>query len=77
MEEIRIERLALKLSGVSQSQGDHLARLITQGLAAAHIDRPGAGTPPSSGADAKDTGDLERLSNRIAAQIIRQIERSL
>lgn len=79
MDDIRIDRLALTLSGLSEAEGRHLATLITQGLAAAHM-APNVATKqsaiPVDVLNAKP-GDVARLSDRVVGEVLRQIERSL
>jgi hypothetical protein len=79
MDDIRVDRLTLKLSGLGESRGRDLAMLITQGLAAAAIEHDGtAATPPAIKVDltASTLGSLGLLSERVVAEILRQLERS-
>ncbi len=79
MAEMNIERLTLKLSGISQSDGQRLAQLIAQGLASAtiapesprHVDSLHVNTTASS-----DNG-IDMLSKQIVAEIVRQLESTL
>jgi hypothetical protein len=79
MDDIRIDRLSLKLSGLTEPQGRHLAMLITQGLAAARVSPNVAGDQPAIRADVtnSEVGDLHQLSGRVVAELLRQIESSL
>jgi hypothetical protein len=79
MDDIRVDRLALTLSGLSEAEGRRLAMLITQGLAAARLAPDVATKQPAIHVDVKDAkpGDVDRLSDRVVAQVLRQIERSL
>lgn len=78
MDEIRVDRLALKLSGVTESQGRHLAMLITQGLAAATIQEGVAAAQPAIHVDltASPSGSPGRLSDRVVTEVLRQLQRS-
>jgi hypothetical protein len=77
MDDIRIQRLALKLSGLSESQGRRLAMLITQGLAAATIEQS-VTDHPAIQVDFNESpvGNLGLLSDRVVAEVLRQLERS-
>jgi hypothetical protein len=78
MDEVRIDHLALELSGISESQGRGLAMRITEGLAAADIP---AGVAAAQGAIRVDlpagpSGSLDALPERIVAEVLRQLRRS-
>lgn len=83
MDDIRVERLALRLSGLTEAEGRHLAMLITQGLAAATLEPDGGGSG-GGGAQkaikvdmtASPKSDLSPLSDRIVAEVLRQLARS-
>jgi hypothetical protein len=79
MDEIRIDRLALKLSGFTEAQGRHLAMLITAGLAAARMEPDVATAQPAERDDATHSskGHLTQLSGRVVSEVLRQLERSL
>jgi hypothetical protein len=79
MDDIRIDRLALRLSGLSEAEGRQLATLITQGLAAVHLGPHVAAEQPAIRVGVKDAkpGELSRISDLVVAQVIREIERSL
>lgn len=78
MDAIQIDRLTLKLSGLSESQGRHLALLVTQGLAGASIKNSVASGLPAINVDltASRAETLGLLSERVVAEVLRQIERS-
>ncbi len=73
---MNIERLTLKLSGLSESDGQRLAQLIAQGLASAtissaslyHIDTLHVNATASPG------NGVDTLSKQIVAEIVRQLE---
>jgi hypothetical protein len=77
MDEIRIDQLTLKLSGLTEQDGRRLVRLITDGLAAADI-------PPGASASvdalrigvAGHTGSVEALSQHVVREVLRQVRRS-
>lgn len=76
MSDLTIERLSLHLSGLSEGEGERLARLVADGLAnvsmagAANRDRMKAVITASPGAD------MQELSDRIVADLVRQLDRS-
>lgn len=76
MPELTIERLSLRLSGLSEGESRHLARLIAEGLAGAsgisrNRDALHAGINATAGSS------VEELSDQIVAELVRQLERSL
>jgi hypothetical protein len=79
MAEMNIERLTLKLAGISESDGQRLARLIAEGLASAtisfesprHIDSLRVNATASPG------NEVGMLSRQIVAEIVRQLESTL
>jgi hypothetical protein len=75
MDDVRIDRLTLKLSGLSEAQGRHLAMLIAQGLASGGI-APEAADRTKIGvtAAASASEDLSLLSGRVVADILRQLQ---
>ena len=79
MVEMNIERLALKLSGVSESDGQRLAQLIAEGLASTTISSEGARRIDSLRVSAQANPDknVDMLSKQIVAEIVRQLESSL
>jgi hypothetical protein len=78
MDEIRIDQLTLKLSGLTEHDGRRLVRMITEGLAAAELP---SGAPAALGAlrvgvAGADTSNLEALSAHVVREVLRQIQRS-
>jgi hypothetical protein len=79
MAEINIERLTLRLSGISEQDGQHLSRLIAEELAAAsfgtegvhHLDAMRVNVTASPG------GGMDGLAKQIVADVLRQLERTL
>lgn len=79
MPEINIGRLTLKLSGLSEGEGQRLARLIAEGLATApgptgssrHLDALQADVSAWPGIETDD------LSKQIVADLLRQLDRSV
>ena len=79
MATIDIDRLTLKLSGLSEREGQRLARLIAAGLTQADVPtimprrletlRVNLATPVD--------GNVDRLSQQIVADVLRQLERTL
>ena len=79
MSELIIDRLALKLSGLNESQGRHLARLLSEGFASASLPEGAATSTPKLAVDvrAKAGESLEALSERIIAQVLRELRRTV
>jgi hypothetical protein len=79
MAEIHIERLALKLSGISESDGQRLAQLIAEGLASASISSESPRHMDSLRVSATANLDksVDMLSKQIVAEIVRQLESTL
>jgi len=79
MATMHIERLTLKLSGISENDGRRLAQSIADGLASAtsaseklyHIDSLRVHATASPG------NEVDMLSKQIVAEIVRQLESSL
>jgi hypothetical protein len=77
MTDILVERLALLLSGLTEEQGRHLAMLITQGLAAASLEPDSGAIQNAIKVDiTASASDLSPLSDRIVAEVLRQLGRS-
>jgi hypothetical protein len=78
MDEIRIDQLSLKLSGLTEQDGRRLVRLITEGLAAA--DLPSGGIGPVGALRVGVAGDratsIEALSRHVVSELVRQLQRS-
>ena len=74
-----IDRLALKLSGLSESQGRQLARLLSEGFAAAPLPEGATGSTSRLQVDvrARPGEPLEALSERIVAQVLRELQRTM
>jgi hypothetical protein len=75
MPELSVERLALKLSGLSEWEGRRLARMIAEGLGAASLPE---GLSRDVGAlrlqvEAQPGDALERLAQQIVAEVLRQL----
>lgn len=79
MTEITIDRLTLKLSGISQPDGQRLARLIAEGLGTLPISTEGAHHLDAMRIHvaASPGSSVDMLSQQIAAAMLRQLERSL
>jgi hypothetical protein len=76
MPELTIERLSLRLSGLSEDESRRLARLIAERLGAA----PGiSGKRDTMRADihAPASASVQDLSDQIVAELVRQLERTL
>ena len=79
MTNLNIDRLTLKLSGLSQDQGQHLAQLIAAGLANREISDYSARDSPSLQLNitAQPNANVDWLANQIVSEILRQINQTL
>ncbi|WNG35774.1 hypothetical protein F0U60_20350 [Archangium minus] len=79
MSTLVIDRLALKLSGLDESQGRQLARLLSEGFAAASLPEGASASTRSLQVDvrARSGEPLEALSDRIVAQVLRELQRTV
>jgi hypothetical protein len=77
MPDLTIERLSLNLSGLSEEEGQRLARLIADGLA--NVSMAGAGNRDAMKAtvSASPGAGMQELSQRIVADVVRQLDQSL
>jgi len=76
MPQLTIERLSLRLSGLSEGDSRHLARLIGEGLAEA----PGISGDRKAmqiGINASAGSSVQGLSDQIVAELVRQLARSV
>jgi hypothetical protein len=80
MTQINIERLTLKLSGISERNGQRLAQLIAEGLgnhislsneSPRHLDSMRVNVTASPGSS------LDMLAKQVVADMLRQLEQSL
>ena len=83
MPDVTVDRLALKLSGLSESEGRRLAALIAEGLAAAplffapedapsrRVDTVNVNVPAVPG------GNVEQIAATVVADVLRQLERTI
>jgi hypothetical protein len=78
MTAVTIDRLTLKLSGLTTEQGRHLSMLIGNGLAGANIGASGEAAQIKVAAAAPREGEtLKLLADRLVADILRELERTL
>lgn len=79
MANIQIDRLTLKLSGISQQEGQHLARAIADGLADASLAAETAHSLDVLKVTVTvGSGDnLDRLAQQILTELLQQINRTL
>jgi hypothetical protein len=75
MTEHTIDRLTLKLSGISQQEGQHLARLITTRLASSEITINSIRDAPSMQIhiQSQPNTNIDWLADRIVSEILRQL----
>jgi len=79
MAAINIDRLSLRLSGISGGDGQRLARLIAEGLAASPIGIEGTHHLDAMQVNvtARPGSSMDMLSQQIVADVLRQLERTL
>jgi len=77
MDEIRIDRLSLQLTGLSEAEGRRLAQLIVEGLTAADVPPSAVGGSRALRVDvAGRSPSLETLSEQVVADVLRELRRS-
>jgi hypothetical protein len=77
MPDLTIERLSLHLTGLSEGEGQRLARLVADGLAQVSISG-GENRDVMNAAITVSPGvDMQELSERIVADVVRQLDRSI
>ncbi len=74
MDDITIDRLTLKLSGLGEAEGRRLAALICEGLARAPLGAAGSMAGSTLVVKARVDSDLGRLSNKIVGDILQRLE---
>jgi hypothetical protein len=77
MPDLTIERLSLHLSGLSEGEGQRLARLIADGLAQVSISGGENRDAMNAVITASPGVDMQELSERIVADVVRQLDRSI
>jgi hypothetical protein len=77
MPDLTIERLSLHLSGLSEGEGQRLARLIADGLAQVSISGGENRDAMNAAITASPGVDIQKLSERIVADVVRQLDRSI
>jgi hypothetical protein len=79
MTAINIDRLSLRLYGISEGDGQRLARLITENLAASPIGIEGTHRLDAMHVNvtARPGSSMDMLSQQIVADVLRQLERTL
>jgi hypothetical protein len=73
MTAVAIDRLSLKLSGLSAGEGDRLARLIADGLARQQLTSSAQSVESMTINISSSGGNLQRLSEQIVREIMRQL----
>jgi hypothetical protein len=77
MPTVTVDRLSLRLSGLTESDGRHLARLIAEGLASASIDASVVDhNDMQSGLTVRPGSDVQGMAEEVVADLIRQLQRS-
>jgi hypothetical protein len=78
MPQLDIDRLSLRLTGLSEEQGRRLVRLVSEGLAASPLgDGKGDRAAVQSKQPAPAGTSVEDLSARIVEDLLRQLQRSV
>jgi hypothetical protein len=73
MTEISIDRLSLKLSGLTAGEGERLARLVADGLGRQKLPASAHGVEGMTINVNASGGNLQRLSDQIVREIMRQL----
>ena len=73
MTEIAIDRLSLKLSGLSAGEGERLARLVADGLGGQKFPGPVHDVEGLTISINSSGRNLQRLSDQIVREIVRQV----
>lgn len=79
MTAITIDRLTLKFSGLSQQQGQHLARLIAEGLATSEFSSHSVHDAPNLQLNitTQPNANVDWLANQIVSEVLRQLSQTL
>lgn len=79
MTNLTIDRLTLKLSGISQQEGQHLARLVTNRLATSEISSYSARDAPALklNINAQPNANVDWLANQIVSEVLRQLNQTI
>ena len=79
MTNLTIDRLTLKLSGLSPQEGQHLARLIAEQLASHEISSHSARDAPTLQLNitAQPHANVDWLANQIVSEVLRQLNQTL
>lgn len=79
MTQISIERLTLKLSGLSSGEGKRLAHLIAEGLSTASIAAASSYQIDTLRVkvDARPSDTVDWLSQQVVAEVVGQLERTI
>ena len=79
MTNLTIDRLTLKLSGISQQEGQHLAGLVTNKLAASEISSYSARDAPALqlNINAPPNANVDWLANQIVSEVLRQLNQTI
>ena len=74
MTKIKIDRLTLKLSGISEIEGQRLAKLITEGLASSTVSSQVTDHPNLKvNIPSRPNPSVDWLANQIVADVLRQL----
>ena len=79
MTNLIIDRFTLKLSGLSPQEGQHLARLIAEGLASHEISSHSTRDTPTlqMNITAQPNASVDWLANQIVSEVLRQLNHTL
>ena len=79
MTNLNIDRITLKLSGISQDQGQNLARLITERRSTSEISTYSARDAPALqlNINAQPNTNVDWLANQIVSEVLRQLNQTI
>jgi hypothetical protein len=79
MTNLTIDRLTLKLSGISQQEGQNLARLVINKLATSEISSYSARDAPALqlNINTQPNTNIDWLANQIVSEILRQLNQTI
>lgn len=74
MPELKIDRLTLKLSGISEIEGQRLAKLITEGLASSTVSSQASDySNLKVNIPSRPNASVDWLAEQIVADLLRQL----
>lgn len=79
MTNLAFDRLTLKLSGISQQEGQHLARLISERLSTSELSSYSARDAPALQLkiNAQPNTNVDWLANQIVSEVLRSLNQTI